>query len=106
MLEIFCLIVISLLWGITNPFIKRGGIGIGNISCSNKIIELILKLKFIILNWRCVVPLVINQCGSLLFIATLSFASNFYVSKIMKKYIVVLYICFKLKSTILKYIKL
>ena len=64
----FCLLVFaSVLWGSTNPFLKRGGSGIENIHSSSKFAELKAKLKFVFFNWKCVAPLFLNQCGSFVY---------------------------------------
>ena len=76
MYELFPLFLVAFLWGVTNPLLKKGGTGIGSIQNKNKIIEIALKLKFIIFNWRCIVPVLINQGGSLLYFLTLSFTSK------------------------------
>ena len=78
MLEIFGLVIVSVLWGVTNPFLKQGGSGIGKVYHKNKLIEVALKLKYIIFNWRCLAPLLINQCGSLLYFIALSFTSKIF----------------------------
>lgn len=58
------LLVPSFFWGITNPLLKQGSSGIENIHCTNKLTEVYLKLKFIVLQWRCFLPFLVNQIGS------------------------------------------
>ena len=73
MLEVLILIAVSIFWGVTNPFLKQGGSGITKVFHNNKVIELALKLKYILFNWRCLAPLLINQFGSVLYFVTLPF---------------------------------
>jgi len=79
MLEILGLVLVSVFWGVTNPFLKQGGSDITKVRHNNKFIELLLKLKHILLNWHCLVPLLINQCGSVLYFIVLPFTSMIYV---------------------------
>lgn len=36
---LFCLLAVSLLWGITNPLLKRASVGIENIQMSNPVLQ-------------------------------------------------------------------
>ncbi|XP_045135739.1 transmembrane protein 234 homolog isoform X2 [Portunus trituberculatus] len=37
---LFCLLAVSLLWGITNPLLKRASVGIEDIKMSNPVLQL------------------------------------------------------------------
>ncbi|XP_078495587.1 transmembrane protein 234 homolog isoform X2 [Ciona intestinalis] len=68
-----CMLVLTAIcWGVTNPFLKKGGSGIENIKRHSKFTELLAKLNFVIFNWKCVAPLLINQFGSVLYFLSLS----------------------------------
>lgn len=59
------LLLPSLIWGITNPLLKKGGLGIEDIKGKNNIHQLLMKIKFIVVQWRCFLPFAINQLGSI-----------------------------------------
>ena len=63
---------VALLWGATNPLMKKGSAGIENISCSSRILQLVMEVKFLALRWQYAVPFLLNQSGSLLYYLTLS----------------------------------
>lgn len=66
------LIAVALLWGATNPLMKKGSAGIENVSCRNRILQLLFEIKFLALRWQYAVPFLLNQSGSLLYYFTLS----------------------------------
>jgi len=61
------LVVVALLWGTTNPLMKRGGQGIENTRATNRLSQLFMELKFLALKWSYTVPFLINQSGSILY---------------------------------------
>ncbi|XP_059484991.1 transmembrane protein 234 homolog [Neocloeon triangulifer] len=65
------LFLVGLLWGGTNPFIKRGSTGVKKIKASNIIVQLLLELKYLFTEWRYVLPFALNQLGSVVFFLTL-----------------------------------
>ena len=65
------LVLVSLLWGATNPFIKKGGAGIESVQHENKIWKFLLEMKFLFLNWQYLVPFAINQLGAILYLMTI-----------------------------------
>lgn len=66
--ELAAFVAVGFLWGATNPLIKRGSVGIDRIKADNKILKFLLELKFMITEWRYIVPFLLNQCGSVLFV--------------------------------------
>ena len=64
-------VLVGLLWGATNPFLKRESAGIEKVQHSNKILQFLLELKFLALNWRYVVPFLVNQLGAVLYYLTI-----------------------------------
>lgn len=71
---ILSIICIAFLWGITNPFIKRGSKGINAIprTDNNKLVSLFNEFKFLLTNPIYISSLSINLLGSLLFYYSLS----------------------------------
>ncbi|XP_071050204.1 transmembrane protein 234 homolog isoform X1 [Onthophagus taurus] len=65
------LILVALLWGATNPLIKRGSKDIVKIKESSKIKQFILELKYLFTNIHYIVPMALNQLGSILYFFTL-----------------------------------
>ncbi|XP_047248908.1 transmembrane protein 234 [Girardinichthys multiradiatus] len=70
--EVLSLVLVSLLWGCTNPFLKKGSEGIENVTESNRVSQLLAEIKFLLLNMKYLVPFLLNQSGSLVYFYTLS----------------------------------
>lgn len=64
-------VLVGFLWGATNPLIKRGSVGIDSIEANNKITKIFLELKFMVTRWQYILPFLMNQCGSVLYIFAL-----------------------------------
>ncbi|XP_053291289.1 transmembrane protein 234 [Pleuronectes platessa] len=77
--ELLSLLLVSVLWGCTNPFLKRGSAGIEDVSRSNRMSQLLAEIKFLFLNTKYLVPFLLNQCGSLVYYYTLSTAELSFV---------------------------
>ncbi|XP_051892651.1 transmembrane protein 234 isoform X2 [Pristis pectinata] len=71
-LETSCLILVALLWGATNPFLKKGTEGIEKVKSGNFVTQLFAEMKFLILNYKYLIPFLLNQSGSLLYYFTLA----------------------------------
>eukprot|EP01095_Lingulamoeba_sp_RSL-Kostka_P000108 TRINITY_DN1019_c0_g1_i1.p1 TRINITY_DN1019_c0_g1~~TRINITY_DN1019_c0_g1_i1.p1 ORF type:complete len:126 (+),score=1.83 TRINITY_DN1019_c0_g1_i1:120-497(+) len=70
--NIFYLLIVAILWGCTNPFLKRGSKGIRTIQNSNIIIKTILEFWFLFSRWQYLFPFLINIGGSVLFYYSLA----------------------------------
>ncbi|XP_043793621.1 transmembrane protein 234 homolog [Apis laboriosa] len=70
--SIIFLIVVPFIWGITNPFIKKGAKGLENVKSSSKFGQFFEEFVFLITNLKYLVPFIINQSGSILYFLTLS----------------------------------
>ncbi|XP_013870723.1 transmembrane protein 234 [Austrofundulus limnaeus] len=70
--ELFSLLLVSVLWGCTNPFLKKGSEGIEKVTKANRVSQLLAEIKFLLLNLKYQVPLLLNQSGSLVYYYTLS----------------------------------
>lgn len=64
-------VVVAALWGATNPFIKQGSKGIEKIKTESKFLQFIAELNFLFLNWKYLVPFLLNQTGSVVYYITL-----------------------------------
>lgn len=64
-------VVVGFLWGATNPLIKRGSVGIDAIVADNKFTRILLELKFMVTRWQYILPFLLNQCGSVLYVFAL-----------------------------------
>lgn len=71
--EVFSLICVSALWGLTNPIIKRNSKSITNIKADSYIVQFLLEVKYLITNVQYIVPMAINQLGSILYFITLQY---------------------------------
>ncbi|KAL5288616.1 TMEM234 family protein [Megaselia abdita] len=66
------LVAVGLLWGVTNPFIKKGSKGMNKLKDSgSKIKNFLLEAKFIFKRLDYWIPFAINQFGSVLYVATI-----------------------------------
>nr|XP_043903282.1 transmembrane protein 234 isoform X1 [Solea senegalensis] len=70
--DLLSLLLVSVLWGCTNPFLKRGTEGIENVAETNRVSQLLAEVKFLFLNIKYLVPFLLNQSGSLIYYYTLS----------------------------------
>ncbi|TRY86804.1 hypothetical protein DNTS_020525, partial [Danionella cerebrum] len=70
--EVFSLLLVSILWGCTNPFLKKGTEGIEGIQRGNKLQQILAELRFLFFNLKYLVPFLLNQSGSLFFYFTLA----------------------------------
>nr|XP_020446401.1 transmembrane protein 234 [Monopterus albus] len=70
--ELLSLLLVSVLWGCTNPFLKRGAEGIEHVTKTNRVSQLLAELKFLFFNFRYLIPFLLNQSGSLVYYHTLS----------------------------------
>lgn len=71
--ELFWLFVPSIIWGITNPLIKQQSSGIENVYSNNILSSLLMKFKFVFLQWKIFLPFFVNQIGSVAYFFTLKF---------------------------------
>ncbi|XP_043938473.1 transmembrane protein 234 isoform X2 [Protopterus annectens] len=71
LLEVSSLLLVAALWGITNPFLKKGTEGIEKIEKRNRVVQLFYEIKFLFLNYKCLIPFLLNQSGSVVYYLTL-----------------------------------
>ena len=65
-------LVVALIWGCTNPLLKRGSVGIETIENSSKLQKALLQIKWLILNPSFTIPFLMNQSGSVLYYLTIA----------------------------------
>ncbi|KAK6304151.1 transmembrane protein 234 [Coregonus clupeaformis] len=70
--EVLCLLLVAVLWGCTNPFLKRGTEGIEHVKKENKFHQFLAEVKFLFLNIKYLIPFLLNQSGSLVYYFTLA----------------------------------
>lgn len=71
--QILPFFAVGFLWGATNPLIKRGSEGIqtSTKTTNNKFYQTFLELKYLVLRWQYIVPFLLNQSGSVLYVYAL-----------------------------------
>lgn len=69
--DAFWLCIVSVLWGATNPLIRKGSRGIEDIHRSSRIQQFFAEVIFLASNWKYMIPFLLNQCGSVVFYLTL-----------------------------------
>lgn len=67
-----CLLLVAVLWGCTNPLLKRATVGIEHVERSNKVLQFLAEVKFLFLNVKYLIPFILNQTGSLVYYLTLA----------------------------------
>ncbi|XP_031574228.1 transmembrane protein 234-like [Actinia tenebrosa] len=72
--DAFWLIIVAIMWGSTNPLIKKGSTGIEQVRRSNALMQFVAEIKFLVFNWKYMVPFLLNQSGSVIFYLTLASA--------------------------------
>ena len=69
--DVIYVVLCALLWGGTNPFIKRGTAGIEKIQCDGPVRQFFAELRFLLVRPQYLVPQVLNLCGSVAFFMAL-----------------------------------
>ena len=74
LLEVCCLFLVALLWGVTNPLLKLGSRGIEDVGKTShgRIHSFLVETAFLFLRWKYLLPFLVNQLGSVLFYYTVS----------------------------------
>ncbi|XP_062850980.1 transmembrane protein 234 [Trichomycterus rosablanca] len=70
--EVLSLFLVAALWGTTNPFLRKGTEGIERVQEGNKVYQFLAEVKFLFLNFKYLVPFLLNQSGSVVFYLTLA----------------------------------
>ncbi|XP_075460798.1 transmembrane protein 234 isoform X1 [Ascaphus truei] len=72
--DLCSLLLVSVLWGATNPFLRRGAEGLEGVKEERRLQQLLSEARFLISNYRYVIPFLLNQSGSVVFYMTLASA--------------------------------
>ena len=67
-------VLVGLMWGATNPLLKRGSKGIEDVKHQNRVWQFLLEMKFLVLNWKYMLPFAVNQLGAVVYYVTISTA--------------------------------
>lgn len=70
--DAFWLCFVSMLWGSTNPLIRKGSKGIEDIHRAGRIRQFLAEIVFLASNWKYMIPFMLNQCGSVVYYLTLA----------------------------------
>ncbi|XP_047540401.1 transmembrane protein 234 homolog [Vanessa atalanta] len=62
------LLLTGALWGCTNPFIRQGTKGLRKVQAKSWTGQVYAELSFLLGNWRYVMPWLVNQIGSLVYL--------------------------------------
>ncbi|XP_026283526.1 transmembrane protein 234 homolog [Frankliniella occidentalis] len=65
------LTLVGFLWGGTNPFLKKGATGMDKVEGNNIIARLWKEVYLLLLNWKYMIPFLLNQSGSVVYFLTL-----------------------------------
>ncbi|XP_011873864.1 PREDICTED: transmembrane protein 234 homolog [Vollenhovia emeryi] len=69
--SVICLCLVALLWGATNPFLKKGAQGLEDVKAASFYGQFVKELAFLVTNLKYMLPFLLNQCGSVLYFLTL-----------------------------------
>ncbi|XP_065506385.1 transmembrane protein 234 isoform X1 [Caloenas nicobarica] len=72
--EAAALVLVAVLWGSTGPFLRTGAAGLEGVRHQGRLRQLLAEIRFLGLNYKYMVPFLLNQGGSLLFYLTLASA--------------------------------
>ncbi|XP_041096639.1 transmembrane protein 234 [Polyodon spathula] len=72
LLGVSCLVIVAVLWGGTNPFLKKGTEGIEDVKKGNAVLQFLAEIRFLFLNYKYLVPFLLNQSGSVIYYLTLA----------------------------------
>ncbi|XP_058855690.1 transmembrane protein 234 [Acipenser ruthenus] len=70
--EVLCLVIVAVLWGGTNPFLKKGAEGIEEVKKGSVVLQFLAEIRFLFLNYKYLVPFLLNQSGSVIYYLTLA----------------------------------
>ena len=106
-MQLILVLVSSILWGVTNPFIRKASAGLEKVKASNTLERIFLELKFLFTNpsvsllarrtsailksskdclfhLQYLVPFLLNQFGSVFFYAALAYASKWWAGLFLR----------------------
>lgn len=69
--QVLSFLAVAVVWGGTNPLLKRGSVGLEEIKCTSLVLQFVMELKYLSSRWRYVIPFLVNQSGSILYYFTI-----------------------------------
>ncbi|XP_043848056.1 transmembrane protein 234 isoform X2 [Dromiciops gliroides] len=70
--QVCALVLVAVLWGGSNPLLKRATGDMEPVQEGNRLEQLLQEMKYLFFNYQYLVPLCLNQCGSLIYYLTLA----------------------------------
>ncbi|KAM3829670.1 transmembrane protein 234 isoform 2-T2 [Vipera latastei] len=70
--DVAALVLVAILWGTTNPFLKRGTEGLEQVKRESRPQQVLAEIKFLCLNYKYMLPFIVNQCGSFIYYLALA----------------------------------
>eukprot|EP00128_Syssomonas_multiformis_P018474 Colp12_sorted_trinity150504_noHs@34210 len=70
--HVFSFILVALVWGTTNPFLKYASEGLNDIKKDSPTSQFFAQLFYMVTTWQYAVSWLLNQSGSVLYFWTLS----------------------------------
>uniref|UniRef100_A0A6B2F7U5 Transmembrane protein 234 n=1 Tax=Bothriechis nubestris TaxID=1766655 RepID=A0A6B2F7U5_9SAUR len=70
--DVAALMLVAILWGTTNPFLKRGTEGLEQVKRESRPQQVLAEIKFLCLNYKYMLPFIVNQCGSFIYYLALA----------------------------------
>lgn len=71
LISLLLIVVVAVFWGATNPFIRRGTLGVNSLQADTRLGQIWLELKFLLSRWQYLLPLALNQAGSVVYVFAL-----------------------------------
>ncbi|KAL9702273.1 hypothetical protein quinque_005791 [Culex quinquefasciatus] len=71
LISLLLIVVVAIFWGATNPFIRRGTLGVNSLQAETRLGQIWLELKFLLSRWQYLLPLALNQAGSVVYVFAL-----------------------------------
>ncbi|XP_068924196.1 transmembrane protein 234 isoform X3 [Petaurus breviceps papuanus] len=70
--QVCALVLVAVLWGGSNPLLKRATGNMEPVQEGSRLEQLLQEMKYLFFNYQYLVPLCLNQCGSLIYYLTLA----------------------------------
>lgn len=69
--SVIYLVIVAILWGATNPLMKKGARGVEDVKASSLMKQFVKEIAFLVTNVKYIIPFLVNQSGSVLYFLTL-----------------------------------
>ncbi|XP_077283819.1 transmembrane protein 234 homolog [Arctopsyche grandis] len=68
-------VLVAVLWGGSNPLIRLASKNITEVQADSAIGRFLKEIFYLVTNWKYIVPFLLNQCGSVLYVYALQHAA-------------------------------